>query len=513
MKTGKLRITRVILEVLVFVAIIFSFFPFFSEIFKNITIRTQIIPLIISSISEGFILSIILFIVYFILTLIFGRIYCSFFCPLGCFQDILIKIRNPGAKKTKFRYRKPSITLRLTILTLTIASVISGSLYIVGYLDPYSIFGRLVNYIIKPIISFINNSGELILRKADIYWLGIMNFPQIKVLAIFPFIAILGIIIYLSLRRGRLYCNSVCPLGSFLGVLSTRCLYKIEIDKSSCTSCGICESVCKAECINSKDKTVDNSSCIRCFNCLNFCLSSSIKYKPSLATKEVQTEKKQNTARRNFIYSFLGIVGFSGINLLFRNKKIPANNYIPPPTPPGSISLDKFINKCTACYLCVNNCPTNVLQPSLFHYGIKGVFIPYMDFNSGYCSYECTKCLEVCPTDAIMPHTKEKKKKIQIGKVKFIKDFCVVNKNNTNCGACAEICPTDAVRMTPYKGLLLIPSTRPSICIGCGACQNVCPAKPEKAIVVETNIVHKEAEKAKFRKRNRGKEEPEGFPF
>ena len=135
-----------------------------------------------------------------------------------------------------------------------------------------------------------------------------------------------------------------------------------------------------------------------------------------------------------------------------------------------------------------------------------------MDFYSGYCAYECTQCLEVCPTDAIMPYTKEKKKKIQIGRVKFIKDFCVVYRNNTNCGACAEICPTTAVTMIPYKGSLSIPATRPSICIGCGACQNVCPAKP-KAIVVETNIVHKEAKILK-RKQNRNQEKtPEDFPF
>ena len=513
MITGKLRITRVILEILLFVAIVSSFFFFFPETLKNITIKTQLIPLLISFISEGFILSIVILILFLIVTLVFGRIYCSFFCPLGCFQDILTRTKSSGKKKRNFSYRKPLITLRLAILIIAITSVLSGSLYIVGYLDPYSVFGRVVNYIIKPTISFINNGAELMLRKADIYWLNIMNFPQIKILTIIPFIIILGIIIYLSLTKGRLYCNSVCPLGTFLGILSTRSLYKIEIDKSSCTSCGLCESVCKAECISSKDKTVDNSSCIRCFNCLSVCPFSSIKYKPGIETSKTVKKEEQNTSRRNFIYSTLGILGFSGINLLLKNKKIPAKNYNPPPTPPGSISLDKFISKCTACYLCVNNCPTNVLQPSLFHYGIKGVFLPYMDFYSGYCSYECTRCLELCPTDAIMPHTKEEKQKIQIGRVRFIKDFCVVYKNNTNCGACAEICPTDAVRMTPYKGLLLTPYTKPSICIGCGACQNVCPAKPQKAIIVETNLVHKEAEKAKFRKRKRGEETEEGFPF
>ena len=136
-----------------------------------------------------------------------------------------------------------------------------------------------------------------------------------------------------------------------------------------------------------------------------------------------------------------------------------------------------------------------------------------MDFYSGYCAYECTQCLEVCPTDAIMTYTKEKKKKIQIGRVKFIKDFCVVYRNNTNCGACAEICPTAAVTMIPYKGLLFIPTTTPSVCIGCGACQNVCPAIPEKAIIVETNIFHREAKIPQLKKRKKSKETTEDFPF
>jgi formate hydrogenlyase subunit 6/NADH:ubiquinone oxidoreductase subunit I len=66
--------------------------------------------------------------------------------------------------------------------------------------------------------------------------------------------------------------------------------------------------------------------------------------------------------------------------------------------------------------------------------------------------------------------------------------------------------------MIPYKGVLTIPETRPSICIGCGACQNVCPAKP-KAIVVETNLEHKEAKiPNRKRKRKQGKTS-EDFPF
>jgi ferredoxin len=510
MQKGKLKLLRISFEVFFFIFIFFSFFRFFPDKLKVITLKSQIIPHVISFFVEGFLLSLFLLVLFLLITVIFGRIYCSFFCPLGGFQDIFIRIKK---KIKKFSYRKPLIPLKITILIFTIMSLVSGGLYLISYLDPYSLFGKIVNYLLKPFIVIINNGGELILRKADIYALHIMTLPIVNPLAVTPFILILVIIVYLSLKRGRLYCNSICPLGTFLGIFSIRCLYRIEIDKDSCTSCGICESVCKAECINSKDKIVDNTSCVRCFNCLNVCPFSAIKYKPSIKKKKIDFTEIQNLSRRNFIYSFFGILGFSGINLLLRNKKVPRKKYLPPPTPPGSISLDKYISKCTACYLCVNNCPTNVLQPSLFQYGLKGIFIPHMDFFSGYCAYECTQCLDVCPTDAIIPHTIEEKKKIQIGRVKFIKDFCVVYRNNTNCGACAEICPTAAVTMIQYKGLLLIPTTKPSICVGCGACQNVCPAIPEKAIVVETNIVHREAKIPRLKKRKKRKEIPEDFPF
>jgi ferredoxin len=510
MKKGTLKLLRVLFEVFFFVLVTLSFFRLFPEKLRLFSIKSQIVPLFISFFFEGFFLSLILVVLFLAITIIFGRIYCSFFCPLGGFQDILIRVKKT---KVKFGFHRPLNLLKITILVFVIISLISGSLYLLGYLDPYSLFGRIVNYLLKPAIVLINNSFEIILRKSDIYWLRIMNLPHLDPLSLIPFILILTLIIYLSLKRGRLYCNSICPLGTLLGIFSIRCLYRIEIDESNCTSCGICESVCKAECINSKEKFVDNSSCVRCFNCLNACPSSAIKYKPSIRKKKPEKKESQSLSRRNFIYSSFGALIFSGINLFARNRKTTSQRDVPPPTPPGSISLDKYISKCTACYLCVNNCPTNVLQPSLFQYGLKGVFIPHMDFDSGYCSYDCVKCLEACPTDAIIPHTKEEKKKIQIGRVKFIKDFCVVYKNNTNCGACAEICPTAAVTMIPYKGTLRIPATRPNFCIGCGACQNVCPAKPEKAIVVETNIVHKEAKiPSRERSRKRGESE-EGFPF
>ncbi|MEO0292766.1 MAG: 4Fe-4S dicluster domain-containing protein [candidate division WOR-3 bacterium] len=364
----------------------------------------------------------------------------------------------------------------------------------------------MINYLIKPIFVVINNLGEFFLRKRGFYFFRILDFPDFNLFIISILGLILGGVIYFSLKEGRFYCNSICPLGTFLSLVSFRSLCRIEIDKLRCTSCGICEFNCKGSCINSKEKIIDDFSCIRCFNCLSICPFSAIRFR---FVSFIKKRKEKNIERRKFIL-YLTYICFLGINLFLREKGKKLSNSSPP-TPPGSISLKRFLSKCTSCYLCVNRCPTGVLRPSLFQYGIFGAFVPFMDFRSGYCSYECNECLNICPTNAILPFRLEEKKKIQIGRVNFTQDFCVVYKNKTNCGACAEICPTEAIRMVPYKGLLSIPFTEPSICVGCGGCAFVCPATP-KAIVIETNLVHREVksfERSKNKKENRKEE----FPF
>ena len=121
--------------------------------------------------------------------------------------------------------------------------------------------------------------------------------------------------------------------------------------------------------------------------------------------------------------------------------------------------------------------------------------LPVMKFSTEvFCNYDCTICGEVCPAGAIKLLNLEEKHKTQIGHVVFIKENCVVFTDETNCGACAEHCPTQAVRMIDYKNNLTIPETREQYCVGCGACESICPVEPFKAIHVEGNSVHKQAD-------------------
>jgi len=134
-----------------------------------------------------------------------------------------------------------------------------------------------------------------------------------------------------------------------------------------------------------------------------------------------------------------------------------------------------------------------------------------MDFHKGFCAYECTSCLEVCPTGALLPLVTDAKKLTQIGKAIFIEDNCIVKTEGTACGACAESCPTKAVHMVPYKGTLVIPETTDDICIGCGHCEFACPTVPYKAIFVNGNPVHAAAKKPENVQTDMKK--PEEFPF
>lgn len=85
--------------------------------------------------------------------------------------------------------------------------------------------------------------------------------------------------------RGRIYCNSICPVGALLGLFSKMSLFRLEVDKSSCVSCGLCERNCKAQCIDAKGKSLDFSRCVLCFDCAANCPKKSISFKFSPAAK------------------------------------------------------------------------------------------------------------------------------------------------------------------------------------------------------------------------------------
>jgi ferredoxin len=182
-----------------------------------------------------------------------------------------------------------------------------------------------------------------------------------------------------------------------------------------------------------------------------------------------------------------------------------------PAAPPGAGSVARLNRTCTACQLCVAACPTRVLQPAFLQFGLAGLLQPRLDYAAAYCDYECVRCGEVCPTGAIRALSAAAKKRVQVGRVRFVEDLCIVVTEWTACGACAEHCPTGAVHMVPYEGDLTLPKLDNDVCVGCGACEHACPVVPIRAIVVDGEPVHLTA--APPRETRPPVHAPEDFPF
>ena len=494
----------------------------FSHNFSGILLWPQFVPSLLKFINvAGFAALGFLFVI--LLTLMFGRVYCSAICPFGILQDILLRISNRKKKKWEFRYKKPLNILRYSILGITVLVFISGSILAIDLLDPYSNFGKITSNIFRPVIILINNLFAGILEKADIYLLYPVSLKNLSIPAIVFSFLLLFCIVWMTLKRGRLFCNSICPVGALLGILSKYSLYKIKIDESVCSNCGLCSLKCKAECIDTKNKTIDYSRCVGCFNCLTACRSNGIKLEfLPISGKNLKQKNKISKNRRYLIGGMLsGFLALPGITSLAQNRKgrglgrKRSSNEIKkttPVTPPGAISVEHFTQYCTACHLCVSACPTNVLVPAFTEYGLKGFLQPVMNFKNSYCNYDCIVCSEICPTGAILPLTADKKKETQIGISHFVRRNCIVITDKTDCGACSEHCPTKAVDMVLHRNGLYIPKVTPEICIGCGACEYVCPANP-KAIYVDGNPFHNKAEKPSIETIAKNIYDNDDFPF
>lgn len=518
MKSSLLRKIRIVVSLFFFFATSILFLDIAnalpSGLFGYVTFF-QFVPSTIKFFSL-FIISSVGFIIILILSLLFGRVYCSSICPLGTLQDLSSYVARKIKKRKKFVYSIEKKWLRYSILFLVIVPILFGNLFLVNLLDPYSNFGRILTQIFNPALTSINNLAAFTLEKFDLYFLYPIEIKTIYFgLLLFP-LAFVIIVIYLSYTRGRLYCNTICPVGTLLGLVSRFTIFKLKIDKPSCEGCGVCARVCKAECIDKKTKEIDFSRCVACYDCLDVCPSDSINYQLiNITPVEIKTDE----SRRNFIsrtsLSLFALTSSALAQIKIIPKKeskhqITKNSVV---SPPGSISTEHFTSNCTACHLCISACPTKVLQPSFTEWGVFNIFQPFMDYSTSFCNFECSICGDVCPTGAIKPILIEQKKITQLGRAKFIKENCIVETENTACGACSEHCPTKAVMMVDYKDGLKIPEVTDKYCIGCGACEYACPVRPYKAIYVDGNLVHQIAEQKPTEKLNQKIDYKEEFPF
>ena len=442
-----------------------------------------------------------------VLTLLLGRVYCSVICPLGILQDIIAWVRRRIVRK-KYSFSLEKKWLRRAILLLFIVSMALSATGIVAKLiEPYSAFGRIASNLFAPIWQWGNNALAAAAESADSYLfysteVYVRNGVTLAVAAV-SFI----VIAILAWRGGRTYCNTVCPVGTFLGFFSRFALLKPIINSEKCINCKACETKCKASCIDLANHKIDHSRCVACMDCIDACRKDALTYcrtKKGDSGKSACLEEEgqpENSSRRAFLITSATLTATAAIKAqekkvdgglaIIKDRKEPERkSHI---VPPGAKGVRHFSQHCTSCQLCVSTCPEHVLVPSG---NLHRFMQPEMSYDRGYCRPECTHCSEVCPNGAIMKLTEEEKSSVQIGHAVWIKKNCVVITDGVRCGNCAHHCPAGAITMVPLRAddetSPWVPAVNTERCIGCGACEHLCPARPYSAIYVEGHERHRE---------------------
>ena len=182
-----------------------------------------------------------------------GRFACGWLCPFGLIQDLLHKIPFPrkiGTFKGDRLLRKLKYVILIVfviLLPLCLVDIMGqGAPYFCKLICPA---GTLEGGI--PLV-LLNNS-----MRSALGWLYVWKNVLLMITII------LSIIIY------RPFCKYICPLGAVYSVFNPISVFRYQVDKEKCVSCGACSKACKMQ-IDPVNEA-NHPECIHCGQCKKVC--------------------------------------------------------------------------------------------------------------------------------------------------------------------------------------------------------------------------------------------------
>lgn len=189
---------------------------------------------------------------FFVFGSIFGRFVCGWLCPFGLVQDLLHKIPL-FRKKKQLPYH--SVLKYGKYVVLFVLVVIGSSFLFTGFAK------------IPAFCKFLCPSGTLM---GAIPLLSMDEQLRSQVGGLFYWkLSILIVLILLSIKIYRPFCQYLCPLGAIYGWFNRFSLVQIHWEKDTCISCMACQRACP---VNLPPEKISVSvECIKCGQCVDVC--------------------------------------------------------------------------------------------------------------------------------------------------------------------------------------------------------------------------------------------------
>jgi NosR/NirI family nitrous oxide reductase transcriptional regulator len=160
-------------------------------------------------------------------TILWGRLYCGRVCAFGSLTQLMDRVVPARLRmEVPRRIERHASKIKYGLLGVTVLYfLVTRDISIYKYVEPFWMF------------SLTGSTG---------LWIGV------------------GVLLVATVFVRNLYCRFLCPVGAFLGLLSTLTVFRIK-RWSECNSCTICEKKCEWGAI--RGPKIIASECVRCDDC------------------------------------------------------------------------------------------------------------------------------------------------------------------------------------------------------------------------------------------------------
>jgi len=99
------------------------------------------------------------------------------------------------------------------------------------------------------------------------------DFDELSIVITLVCVFIVGLFIY------RPFCQFICPFGLISWLAERFSIFRVNVDHSKCTKCGVCIDICPLDAAKGMvERKKMPADCFSCARCLNVCPVDAIHY-------------------------------------------------------------------------------------------------------------------------------------------------------------------------------------------------------------------------------------------